>query len=268
MPRRLFGSFPKSAAGPYTIGMGYLAAGDKASAQRAFEQALRLDPAYTDALAELVALDAAAGRLEAARQRVRAHLGLYPDEPRGLLLQAKLSVTARQFADAERTLRKVAALRNPPAETYTLLGQLFILQGKLDEATKEFSDLVRQDPQSVAGHMMLGLLLHAQRDVPGAIEHYEKAVALDPESASPAANNLAWLYAESGENLDRAVELAQIARTHLPNDAEPLDTLGWVYMKKGVTSQAETFIRQAIDLNPNNPLVPLSPWGHLRAKRR
>ena len=102
--------------------------------------------------------------------------------------------------------------------------------------------------------MMLGLLLHAQRDVRGAIEHYEKAVALDPRTAAPAANNLAWLYAESGENLDRALELAQIARTHLPGDAEPLDTLGWVYMKKGVTSQAETFVRQAVDLNPNNPL--------------
>ena len=72
--------------------------------------------------------------------------------------------------------------------------------------------------------------------------------------AAPAANNLAWWYAESGENLDRALELAQIARSHLAADAEPLDTLGWVYKKKGVMAQAETFIRQAIDLDPNNPL--------------
>ena len=170
------------------------------------------------------------------------------------MLHAKLSLTARQFADAERTLRKAAALPNPLPEAYTLLGRLFIAQGKLTEATKEFSDLVRNDPQSVAGQLMLGLLLHAQRDVPGAIEHYEKAVALDPRTAAPAANNLAWLYAESGDNLDRALELAQSARAQLTGDAEPLDTLGWVYMKKGATSQAETFIRQAVDLNPNNAL--------------
>ena len=61
-----------------------------------------------------------------------------------LLLHAKLSLTARQFADAERTLRKVAALPNPPAEAYTLLGRLFIAQGKLADATKEFSELVTQ----------------------------------------------------------------------------------------------------------------------------
>ena len=94
---------------------------------------------------------------------------------------------------------------------------------------------------------MLGLLLHAQRDVPGAIEHYEKAVALDPRVAAPAANNLAWLYAENGENLDRALELAQIARAQLTGDAEPLDTLGWVYLKKGATSRRKhLFDRRSI----------------------
>ncbi|MEO5741814.1 MAG: tetratricopeptide repeat protein [Vicinamibacterales bacterium] len=246
--------FPRSAAGPYALGTYYRVAGDKASAYRQFEHALQLNPAFFDALAELISLDAAAGRSEAARQRVQAHLALRPDDPGALMLHAKLSLTARQLGDAERTLRKAAALPNPPPEAYTLLGRLFIAQGKLAEATKEFSELVRNDPQSVAGHVMLGLLLHAQRDVPGAIEHYEKAVALDPRTAAPAANNLAWLYAESGENLDRALELAQAARLNLPGDAEPLDTLGWVYRKKGVTSQAETFVRQAIDLSPGNPL--------------
>ena len=66
-----------------------------------------LNPGFVDALAELVSLDVAAGRSEAARQRVQAHLALRPDDPRVLLLHAKLSLTARQFADAERTLRKV-----------------------------------------------------------------------------------------------------------------------------------------------------------------
>ena len=154
---------------------------------------------YTDALAELVALDMAAGRSAAARRRVPLYLAALPDEPRVLLLHAKLSLTARQLADAERTLRKVAALPNPPAEAYTLLGRLFIAAGKTRlKRRRSFRSWLRNDPQSVAAHMMLGLLLHAQRDVRGAIEHYEKAVALDPRTAAPAANNLAWLYAESG----------------------------------------------------------------------
>ena len=246
--------FPRSAAGYYALGGYYLSAGDKPAAQRQFEQGLSVDPGFVDALAELVALDVAAGRSEAARQRLAGYNAQRPGEPRVLLLQAKLSMTARQFADAESTLRKAAALPNPPAEAYTLLGQLFIAQGRLADATKEFLGLVEKDPRSVRAHVMLGLLLHAQRDARGAIEHYERAVELDPQTAASAANNLAWLYAEQGGNLDRALELAQVARTHLPSDAEPLDTLGWVYMKKGIMSQAEAFTRQAVDLDPKNAL--------------
>ena len=246
--------FPRSASSYHALGSYHLTAGDKVAAQRAFEQALSVDSGFIDALAELVSIDVTAGRSEAARQRVATHLARRPDEPRVLLLHAKLSMTARKFSDAESMLRKAAALPNPPSEAYTLLGQLFIAQGRLADASKEFLELATKDPRSIQAHLMLGLLLHAQRDTRGAIEHYEKAVELDPRIAAPAANNLAWLYAERAENLDRALELAQIARSHLAGDAEPLDTLGWVYMKKGVTSQAETSIRQAIDLDPKNPL--------------
>ena len=48
-----------------------------------------------------------------------------------------------------------------------------------------------------------------------------------------AANNLAFLYADEGGNLDLALQLAQTAKQHLPNSAEVDDTLGWVYYKKG-----------------------------------
>ena len=77
--------FPRSAAGHYALGGYYLSAGDKPSAQRQFEEALSVDPGFVDALAELVALDVAAGRSEAARQRVAAHLARRPDEPEGVV---------------------------------------------------------------------------------------------------------------------------------------------------------------------------------------
>ena len=101
--------FPRSASGPYSLGTYYLAAGDKAAAQREFERALRVNTRFTDALAELVALDVAAGRSDTARKRLQKYLAERPDDPRVLLLHAKLSMTARQLADAERSLRKAAS---------------------------------------------------------------------------------------------------------------------------------------------------------------
>ncbi len=61
---------------------------------------------------------------------------------------------------------------------------------------------------------------------------YEHALSLDPQMPV-AANNLAWDYAERGQNLDVALNLAQTAKAKLPNTAAVSDTLGWVYYKKG-----------------------------------
>ncbi len=62
-------------------------------------------------------------------------------------------------------------------------------------------------------------------------KQYEKVMTLDPR-APVAANNLAWIYAESGANLDVALQLAQTAKAGLPDSPEVDDTLGWVYYKK------------------------------------
>lgn len=246
-------NFPRSAAARSTLASYFVTVGDTVSARREFERALQLDPSFTTALAELVSMDVAAGSTAVAKRRIDGYLKTRPDDPRALVLRAKVALAERQLVEAERTLRKVVSRPNAPPEAYTLLGRLFIAERRLPEATKEFTELLRNDSQSATTHLMLGLLLHAQRDVKGAIEHYEKALEIDERTAAPAANNLAWLYAENGENLERALQLAQTARTHLSGDPEPLDTLGWVYLKKGMPSLAETYIRQAIDLNPKNP---------------
>ena len=56
-------------------------------------------------------------------------------------------------------------------------------------------------------------------------EAYQKVLEID-KSFAPAANNLAWNYAESNSNLDTAFNLAQKARDLRPNDPAIADTLG------------------------------------------
>ena len=60
-----------------------------------------------------------------------------------------------------------------------------------------------------------------------------------------AKNNLAYLYADSGENLDRALDLAQEAKALLPNNPSVADTLGWVLFKRGVHSAAISYLKEA-----------------------
>ncbi|MEE2676935.1 MAG: hypothetical protein VX546_00015 [Myxococcota bacterium] len=71
-------------------------------------------------------------------------------------------------------------------------------------------------------------------------------------------NNLAYLYADRGERLDRALDLAQEAKQMLPENASVSDTLGWVLFKRGVPSAAVSYLKDAeTRTDPNDASIAL-----------
>ena len=67
-------------------------------------------------------------------------------------------------------------------------------------------------------------------------------------------NNLAWLYAQQGSNLDIAAQLAESATAAMPTQAEFYDTLGWVYYKKQLATLAIRSLQRAVGLDASNPV--------------
>jgi predicted Zn-dependent protease len=104
---------------------------------------------------------------------------------------------------------------------------------------------------------MVGSLYEMRGRVPDAIQRYEDAVRLDP-SLAVAKNNLAYLLADTGGNLDRALDLAQEARGLLPDNANAADTLGWVLYKKNSPDAAVVHLREAVrSMEPDDPQLPM-----------
>ena len=63
-------------------------------------------------------------------------------------------------------------------------------------------------------------------------------------------NNLAYLLASSGEDLDRALTMAQEAKAAMPGNPNTADTLGWVLLKRGVPTAAVGYFREALSNMP------------------
>jgi Flp pilus assembly protein TadD len=99
---------------------------------------------------------------------------------------------------------------------------------------------------------MSGVILQAQGNTELARQRFERAVAVDSQAAV-AANNLAWIYAEEGKNLEQAVRLAVAASQALPEAPEVLDTLGWVYYKNNLPALAVPPLVRAVEKSPENP---------------
>jgi Flp pilus assembly protein TadD len=68
-----------------------------------------------------------------------------------------------------------------------------------------------------------------------------------------ALNNLAYILAEEGRDLDQALTYAQRAKQRLPENADVADTLGWVYIKKNLSDNAIEIFRNLTRQNPQNP---------------
>ena len=82
-------------------------------------------------------------------------------------------------------------------------------------------------------------------------KHYRKALEITPDSPI-AANNLAWLIAENQGNLDEALQLATAAVGKNQTVAGFYDTLGFVYLKKGLYSPAVQQFKKAVALDEAN----------------
>jgi tetratricopeptide (TPR) repeat protein len=72
---------------------------------------------------------------------------------------------------------------------------------------------------------------------------------------SPAANNLAYILVQQDKDLNEALDFARIAREKLPNDPYVIDTMGWVYYKKGLYDSAISEFTDSLAKIPENPSV-------------
>jgi putative PEP-CTERM system TPR-repeat lipoprotein len=250
--KQLIARFPESAAVHAQMGMLLGRRRDLAGARREFERSVQLDPSGLEGLGGLVVLDLTARDFVAARSRVDDRLRM-SETPALLVLAARTYAASSDVPTAEKFLRRAIDLDAGYMAAYGALGQLYVSQGKLDEARAEFEVLAKQSSKPVAALTMLGLILQAKGDVDGARGRFERALQIDPE-AGVAANNLAWIYAETGGNLDVALHFAQVAQQRLPGMAEVGDTLGYIYYKKHFAPLAISTLTVSTEKDPGNAI--------------
>jgi Flp pilus assembly protein TadD len=126
--------------------------------------------------------------------------------------------------------------------------------GNTAKAVAKWQQWTKDHPTDVRGFVLLGSLQESQGDRNGAIDSYKKVLAIQPEQPI-AANNLAFLMVETGQNLDVALSLAQTARRVMPNSPSSADTLAWVYYQKGNYLSARDLLEDAVKTAPNDAAI-------------
>jgi tetratricopeptide (TPR) repeat protein len=235
----------------------------------------------------LAVLDTAEHEFAAAEARYRKLYQPGSDDARPLEGLVQLYLTEKQPAKADVLLAQ--ELRRAPNSrgVHLLAASTALEEGKHGLAIQQYEWLRANGSTSVDVLKSLGDLYRDQGDTERAIAAYEKAselapgdedilnnlavlqndagqmqaamatlkkeLALDPGDAA-SMNNLAFDLAETGASLDQALTLAEAAARKLPDDPGVIDTLGWVYVKKGLNGSAIQVFRRLVNKNPDHPV--------------
>lgn len=243
---------PNSATVLNAAGMLATAKKDSEGARRAFAGALAADPRSYQALAGLLNAEMSGKKFGSAKALIEKQLAQMPNDPNVLLMAAQTYGAMGDAFESEQALKKTVEVDPQSLQAYAMLGRMYYQQGRLDLARRELETFVTRAPKSVPANTMLGTILELQGKTDEAKSSYNRALQVDPRAAV-AANNLAWINANSNGNLDVALQLAQTAKAQLPNRHEVDDTLGFIYYKKGLSSLAIESLSASATRQPDNP---------------
>jgi tetratricopeptide (TPR) repeat protein len=254
---------------------------------RAMQQANPNAPAI---YLQLGALGLAERQYQDAEENFRKAFALEPANPRGLLGVVETYLVQKKQDEAIHILQ--AEIRKSPkrADLRAALGNTAVRAGKFDLAVSEFqaalAGLDKGSTGSADLHLRLGETHRRKGDLNKSIAELQKARAIVPDHPAVLStlglvydaagrkqearqayehclkiapgngvvlNNLAFLLAEQGGDLDQALTMAQRAKQLLPHVLEVSDTLGWIYLKKNLSDSAIDIFRELVSKDPKMP---------------
>lgn len=223
--------------------------GNNGEAATFYENALSVDSTNFNALSGLIRLYGRSNELPKAHARIDQVIGSNPNNASLHYLKAQIYGFERNSGQAEASLRKTLELDPNYIAAYSSLGALFINTNQQERAIAEYQKILERRPDNATAYTLIGMLDDSRQNYDAAAESYRQALGKD-QNAVIAANNLAWLYAVNGKgNLDEAVRLAQGVVQKNPNIPGFVDTLGWVYYKKGLYGAAVEQLQKAVSLD-------------------
>ncbi len=209
-------------------------------------------PSEADAAWSAVRLACRTGHDKEARSRLERARDHGPPSAVFQVLMGDVALCSGRKEEARAAYERALELNPGSASAYRGLTRC----EKDSEITlqKILGDFRTHVPDSVEPVTALADLAFRKGDTVAARKILEQGRDAHPDSGI-LANNLAWIYLESDDCPDKALALAQRAYDLLPERVEVLDTLGYAYFRKGLTTRALWYLGEARARAPQDAMV-------------
>lgn len=192
------------------------------------------------------------GKYEDAIQLLEGALAKGKNSDYYRFMLANTQAMAGKYGPAIQNYNQLIAT-NPKAEDlYLRLGEAELRSGQAEPAVEALKKAHQLSPNSIDAPLRLGMVYQSMGRDEEARQQYEAVLKIDPNQAV-ALNNLAFMSAESGGDLDQALTMAQRASQQLPDNLEIKDTLAYIYTRKGLTEEGLQMLQDLVTKSPDSP---------------
>ncbi len=239
----------------FQLGAANLAEKQFKDAEGDFRKSYQLNPSDLRGLMGLVETEMAQKKGDEALELLRTESAKTPGRLELLMQLGNTAVHLGRWDDAINSYQKALDSLDKNAtrergEVLVRMGETYRLKGDAQNAVVYLQKAREALPDNPLVLGALALVLDGAGRWTDAQQVYQATIKMDPNNAV-SLNNSAFLMAEHGGDLDSALTMATKARQLLPNMAEISDTVGWIYLKKGMADNAVDAFRELVKKQPH-----------------
>ncbi|NDP46893.1 MAG: PEP-CTERM system TPR-repeat protein PrsT, partial [Sulfuriferula multivorans] len=232
-------------------GAAYLGKQDVARARDGFGQALKLDPGFFPAAANLAQLDLKDKQPIAARQRFEGILKADPKHLNAMLALADLALLSKDEKTFVSWLEKAASVQPQALQPRLVLARYQLAKGDKNKALATAREAVNAQPDSPVALDLLGTTQLAVGDSTNALASYRKLVEGQPGQATPLVK-LATTQIVAKDLPGARKTLQDVLRIQ-PDLIEAQLMLGGIEIQSARFEEAQKLAKQVQQQKPDNP---------------
>ena len=235
----------------------YERSGDVTRAVAAYDTLLAAHPGDAQAMLALARLQAARGRLEDALdvfKRLRARTG---DDPEALARMLELYSRLGDRAGMEETLRTLMRLA-PDAAYRRMLGELYVREGRMDDAAALYEALLEDDPSDVETLLALSDLYRRTGRTGRADSLLDRSMRDEHATADQILARAEPFLERAASDAAAAAAARRLLHRALAREPEHFDALralGELLFETGDHAEAATRLYEALRHNPRDPAL-------------
>jgi tetratricopeptide (TPR) repeat protein len=186
----------------------------------------------------------------------------FPSDP---FVNARYLTSLVNAGQKEKAAEHAAAQAKVGTRNLIATSEAYIQGNDYPSAIALLQSAVAAKPEDVELKFQLGSVQERAGNRKASETVFLEVLEKNPEHA-PSLNYLGYMWAENGENLERAQEMLTRAVGQDPDNGAYVDSLGWVYFRLGQLDLAEKYLTDATRLLPRDPTVH-EHLGDVLAKR-